>query len=389
MSGDDLTVLTIAAGSVLVAGVVAHLALRLLRGRGLATLLSLISCTALLAVALAVAVSSRAMFLSAHDTVVVGLTLSAATPLAVVLALWLARQVRRSARTLAATARAISVDAAAADPPGSQTHPRQQPAQPVRSSEPPLISRELTVVQQELVAAGRALRHSRDTERALEASRRELVAWISHDLRTPLAGIRAMAEALEDGVVDDPHEYHRQLRVEAERLATMVDSLFLLSRLHTGALSPAREQVDLGDLVSDAVASVAPTARVGDVAVQGSCGGHLLAPVDPGQITRALLNLLVNGVRHTPPGGRVEVTARRVADGIRLTVQDGCGGIPDDELPRVFDVAWRGRSARSSGPDGGGGLGLAVTRGIALAHGGSVAVVNTGPGCRFEIHLPS
>jgi signal transduction histidine kinase len=89
------------------------------------------------------------------------------------------------------------------------------------------------------------------------------------------------------------------------------------------------------------------------------------------------------------PGGRVVVTASASSSGALLAVQDGCGGIPDDELDRVFDLSWRGRSARTSGPDGGGGLGLTVTRGIVEAHGGRVDVRNQAPGCRFEVHLPA
>ncbi|MGL4174258.1 MAG: sensor histidine kinase [Actinomycetota bacterium] len=371
MNQDTLVVAAIAALCVVAVGFIGQVALLRLRGRGLATLLTVMGCTALAAVVAAVAVSTQAMFLSAHDAVVVAVTLGAATPLAVVLALWLARQVRWSVRSLIATAQSLGDDSL-----------------PVASPRGPMVSRELAVVHEELTAAGRALRQAKQAEQAMDASRREVMAWLSHDLRTPLAGIRAMAEALEDGVVEDPTQYYRQLRVEAERLSTMVDSLFLVSRLQAGALPPERQLVDIADLVSDAVASVTPLARSHQVGVCGEGGSGLLAQVDPSQISRAVVNVLANGVRHTPAGGRVEVTVLCGEGEIRIAVQDGCGGIPGDELPRVFDVAWRGRAARSSGPDGGGGLGLAIVQGVVTAHGGSVAVRNVGPGCRIEICLP-
>jgi signal transduction histidine kinase len=378
---DQLTVLGIAAVCVALVGVVGQLVIRSLRGRGLATVLVAISWVSLLAVALAVAVDTRVMFLSAHDSVVVWLALATATPLAVGLAIWLARQVRRSADVLAQAARDIAE--------GTEIY-GAAPAPDGPGGAPPkvLASRELTSAHRELLVAGRAVRESRQHEQALESSRRELVAWISHDLRTPLAGIRAMAEALEDGVAEDPSLYHKRLRVEADRLAQMVDTLFLLSRLHAGALRPVREQVDLHDLVSDAVASIAPIAEARRVQVLGTAPPGLVVPVDPAQLSRALTNLLANGVRHTPSDGCVVVGAERLGDCVRLAVQDACGGIPEAELPRVFDLAWRGRSARSRGPDGGGGLGLTVAQGIAAAHGGTVSVVNTGPGCRFDIQLP-
>jgi signal transduction histidine kinase len=382
VNSDGLTVLSIAAGCVVTVGLIGALVLRLLRGRALATLLVAISCISLIAVALAVAVDSRVMFLSAHDGLVVGLALAAAIPLAVALAVGLAHQVGRSAETLSAAAREIAGAAGGAATGAAATGAATEVGRP------PLVARELTAAHRELVAAGEMVRQVRERERAVEASRRELVAWISHDLRTPLAGIRAMAEALEDGVADDPSQYHKRLRVEADRLATMVDTLFLLSRLHAGALQPVREPVDLHDLVSDVVATVAPVAHTRGIRVHGAVAAGLVVPVDPGQLSRALTNLLVNGVRHTPRDGRVEVAAERGGDGVRLAVQDSCGGIPEDELPRVFELAWRGRAARSSGPDGGGGLGLTVAQGIAGAHGGVVTVANCGPGCRFEISLP-
>ena len=215
------------------------------------------------------------------------------------------------------------------------------------------------------------------------------MAWVSHDLRTPLAGLRAMAEALEDGLAADPPRYHKQMRAEAERLAAMVDDLFELSRIHSGTLQLSPDQIALDDLVSDVLASTEALARERGVQLDGTAAGQLAVRADPRELSRALTNLLVNAIRHTPPGGRVYVEARPEHEDALLAVADGCGGIPEADLPHVFDLAWRGTDARSPAPDSGAGLGLAIVRGVVEAHRGSVRVVNTGDGCCFEMRLPA
>ncbi|MCT9931743.1 HAMP domain-containing histidine kinase [Planotetraspora sp. A-T 1434] len=250
---------------------------------------------------------------------------------------------------------------------------------------------ELQTISTALEQAYERLRLGRERERALESARRELVAWVSHDLRTPLAGMRAMAEALEDGVADDPEtvkRYHTQIRLEVDRLSGMVDDLFELSRIHAGSLRLSRGRVGLGDLLADALAGVEPLARAKRVHLSGEADAAVPVNADAGELGRAVRNLVVNAIRHTPADGTVSV--RAVADGgmASLSVLDCCGGIPEDDLPRVFDVAFRGEAARTPGPDGGAGLGLAIARGIVEAHEGEIGVVNEGPGCRFEIRLP-
>jgi signal transduction histidine kinase len=229
-------------------------------------------------------------------------------------------------------------------------------------------------------------------ERAAEASRRELVAWVSHDLRTPIAGIRAMLEALDDGVVDDPAEvrrYHRQLVGEADRLAQLVDDLFELSRIEAGTLQLSREPVPLAELVSDAVASAGPVARAKGVRLSGRvAGGPPEVPGSPPELTRVVRNLVDNAIRFTPPGGDIEVTVGGDAARAEVSVRDGCGGIPAGDLDRVFDLAYRGDAARSPGVDGGAGLGLAIARGFVEAHRGDIAVRNEPGGCRFIVRLP-
>lgn len=238
-------------------------------------------------------------------------------------------------------------------------------------------------------------REARERERAAEASRRELVAWISHDLRTPLAGIRAMAEALADGVVSSPREvagYANQIGGESKRLSGMVDDLFELSRITAGALQLTMSQVALREVVSDVLAAQVPVAHRKRVRVLANAQQ---APVvlgsDP-ELARVVRNLVSNAIRHTPPDGTVEVQIGVDGGDAVLAVDDGCGGIPDTELGRVFDVAFRGSAARtpsqSSEEQVGGGLGLAIAKGLVEAHQGNIHAHNHGPGCRFEVRLP-
>lgn len=235
------------------------------------------------------------------------------------------------------------------------------------------------------------LHEARDAERAAEASRRELVAWISHDLRTPLAGIRAMSEALADGMVDEPEvpEYARRIRGETIRLSAMVEDLFQLSRITSGALRLTLSAVPLQEVVSEAVAAEGVTAARKGVALHASEDGvwPVVRGSDP-ELARVVRNLLSNAIRHTPPDGAVVVAAGVEHDRAWLRIDDGCGGIPADDLDRVFDIAFRGEGARTPDDDSRGGLGLAIARGLVEAHHGEILARNHGPGCRFEVRLP-
>jgi len=250
---------------------------------------------------------------------------------------------------------------------------------------------ELEGLSRGLAEAHERLGQARAREQAFEASRRELVAWVSHDLRTPLAGLRAMAEALEDRVVVDPREvdhYHSQIRIETERLAAMIDDLFELSKIHAGALRLSRRVVGLEDLIADVVASAAPVARAKRVRLTGSAVRGMPVLIDSAEFGRAVRNLVINAIRHTPPDGTIEILGELHSGVACVSVSDECGGIPLDDLPRVFDVAFRGESARTPDPSGGAGLGLSIARGIVEAHSGDISVLNTGPGCQFLITLP-
>ncbi len=229
-------------------------------------------------------------------------------------------------------------------------------------------------------------------ERALERSRRQLVSWVSHDLRTPLAGIQAMVEALEDGVVHDPdevHTYYRRLTDETERLARLVDDLFELSRIEADALELTLERVSLDEIVSDAVASATVLAAAKGVRVEGQLDARPpQVSASSRELTRVVRNLLDNAIRHTPAGGAVTVRVGRADAHAEVSVLDECGGIPVHDLDRVFDLAYRGDAARTPGTASGAGLGLAIARGFVEAHQGDIGVRNEAGGCLFTVRLP-
>ena len=238
-------------------------------------------------------------------------------------------------------------------------------------------------------------RQAHQRERAAEAARRELIAWISHDLRTPLAGIRAMAEALSDGLVVQPAEvasYAYRISNESTRLSGMVNDLFELSRITAGALRLTLSAVPLRDVVSDSVAAALPMARRKRVRLYADVKAWPVVLGSDPELARIVRNLLSNAIRHTPPDGSVMVGLGMDGEEALLHIDDACGGIPEQELGRVFDVAFRGSAARTptTDPDepAGAGLGLAIARGLVEAHKGRIDARNHGPGCRFEVRLP-
>ncbi|MDO4783958.1 MAG: HAMP domain-containing sensor histidine kinase [Propionibacteriaceae bacterium] len=222
----------------------------------------------------------------------------------------------------------------------------------------------------------------------LDASRKEMITWISHDLRTPLAGIRAMTEALQDGMAPDPDAYLERIHAEAGRTAAMVDDLLSLSSAHAGLSSPSA-RIDISDLVSDTLATAAVSAATSGVEVTGSAQPGLVTEGDVALLSRALWNLVANAITHTPSGGRVTVTAAGEGGRVLIAVADGCGGIAEDDLPYVFEAGWRGTQSRgpATSSGGGAGLGLAIVMAVAELFGGSVSVHNTGTGCQFTLSL--
>jgi signal transduction histidine kinase len=370
MSKDVVSVIAIAAAWAAAVGLVGLVVAHLVRRWSLRWVFATVALSAVLGVIAGVVGTSRAMFLSGHDFRVVLWVAATAGLVSLGLALLVARQAARGSRAVQEAARLLGQEGSFVAPAGT--------------------SAELSALSAQLAETSSQLSRSRDRERALEASRRELVAWVSHDLRTPLAGLRAMAEALEDEMVDDPGRYHAQMRETVDGMARMVDDLFELSRLHSGSFQLSLESVSLGEVISEALAVSGPVARASGVRLDGYAEPGVAVRADSRELSRMIGNLVTNAIRHTPSDGSVEVTARSNPDGvIDLAVSDGCGGIPEDDLPRVFEMAWRGSHARTPGATAGSGLGLAIVRGIAEAHRGSVRVDNVDGGCRFLVRLPT
>jgi signal transduction histidine kinase len=247
---------------------------------------------------------------------------------------------------------------------------------------------EVALIAEALNAAAARLAEARERERRMERERRDLIAWASHDLRTPLASLRALAEALADDLAPDEatrRRYLAGLTANVERLSALVDDLFELSAIQAGAVALQLEPTSLPDLASEVLDRFEPEAAAAGVRLECRLDGGRPVLAGRDQLGRVLANLVVNGIRHTPRGGRLRVA---VADGdgtAVLRVTDACGGIPEADLPRVFDQLWRGDPARSTS---GAGLGLAIARGLVDAHGGTIGVANVPGGCEFTVRLP-
>jgi signal transduction histidine kinase len=367
----QIQIVLIAAGCTGAVGTFGAGALWVLRRASLRLLLQAASAVAILAVVAGTLGTANAMFISHHDLGVEGMVCMVAGLVAFGFSWLLGRQIETSSRALRKAARSLGQDETAFSAPAGP------------------MAAELAALSRELDSTALKLRESRERERRMDAARRQLVAWVSHDLRTPLAGLRAMAEALQDGIATDTPRYHRQILSEVTRLSGMVDDLFDLSRIQSGTLSLSPDRIEVSDLVSDMIASMEPVARARGVRLTGAADGPLPVYADPRELSRALSNLVTNAIRHTPEGGRVQVAAAAEDGGVLITVADGCGGIPEADLARVFDLAWRATAARTPDADGGAGLGLTIVRGIVEAHSGQVRVVNAGEGCSFEVRLPA
>ena len=235
----------------------------------------------------------------------------------------------------------------------------------------------------------------RDVERSAEQSRRQLVAFVSHDLRTPLAAIQALSEAIADGVVTDEEARTQAKLIEQEsvRLAEMVDDLFEISKINAGMMTPPYDRVALDEVVEDVMNIHGISAERAGVtlAVDFSAGPVWVIGSDRA-LVRVLSNLVGNAIAHTPSGGQVSVTMGADAEGGWVRVDDTGVGIAASDLPRVFDVAYRGSNDRVPRSDTslprGSGLGLAIASGLVRAHRGTLSARNLPTGACFEVRLP-
>jgi len=228
----------------------------------------------------------------------------------------------------------------------------------------------------------------RDQEQRVERIRRDLITAVSHDLRTPLANLRAMAEAIDDHVVDDPEtlrRYANQMHRAVGQLTSLVEDLFELVQVDTIAIEAETDRVRLDDVVASAIATVETEAERKGVLLSTELADSAGTPCSP-HLTRVLQNLLVNAVRHTPADGAVRIEGRRSASEVRLAVEDTGEGIASEDLPFVFDPFYRVDSARAGN---GAGLGLALADRIVGALGGTIEVASRlDRGTRFDVMLP-
>lgn len=229
--------------------------------------------------------------------------------------------------------------------------------------------------------------------REMDQARRDLIAWVGHDLRTPLASVRAILEALGDGLFEDPETTQRYIltaQKDIRSLSTMIDDLFEMSKFDAGGITLERVTMPIGDLISDAIESFSTIAKQREVTLVGNVAPTTgLVSVDVQKIGRVLSNLMSNALRYTPSGGTVTVDAKPDTNQVIIEVSDTGSGIAPDDLPRVFEQFYRGDKARSRSGGGGAGLGLAIAKRIVEAHGGEISVTSTvGKGTTFRFTLP-
>ena len=227
----------------------------------------------------------------------------------------------------------------------------------------------------------------------LEAVRRDFVANVSHELKTPVTSIKGFAETLEDGALDDPEAARRFVRIiagQADRLNSIIEDLLALSTLEQSGDSPLLqlEEADLCDVVAVALEVCGPKAEAKNIELREECPGCLLARVSPPLLEQAVVNLIDNATKYSAEGSTVVVTIEERGDEVIVSVTDEGQGVSREHLPRLFERFYRVDKARSRDL-GGTGLGLAIVKHVAQIHGGRVSVESVvGRGSTFRIHLP-
>lgn len=315
-------------------------------------------------------VLTRSMFVSEHDASVLAVLLLYSAGIGVAAALFFARATSEAVGRLGATARSLGDGDmnARVGTLGAGT--------------------ELDQLGRTMDQMAEQLQQAVARERRIEASRRDLMTAVSHDLRTPLASLRAMIEAIDEGVVEDVpslRRYAGEMRRSVTTLVEMVDDLFELAQIEAGAIESETDRARLADVVQAAVAAVQLEADEKGLRLRTDLGGAAEVACSP-RLVRVLQNLLVNAVRHTPSDGTVRIDARCRADSLEVAVADTGEGIEAEDLAHVFDPFYRVDPARSGA---GAGLGLALARRIVEAMGGRIdAVSRPAEGARFAVEIP-
>ncbi|GAA1057810.1 two-component sensor histidine kinase [Agromyces luteolus] len=366
MSGTDLLlVIAVSAAIAAAVGFVAWLLLRRFAWAPIVVHLVTVVVAAVASVVGGVLVATQAMYLSDHDAQIALAIAVTSGVVAILTASILGAEIARAARVLRSAAEDLGRGI------------------PVESR--PLPIGEFRAVLDELAASDARIRAAREEVERQEQARRELVTRVAHDLRVPLAGIRAQAEALQDGLAPDPDRYLARIASQVDRLDALVADLFAVSQIDAGTLHLRTERLSLADVASDAVAELRGLADGAGVRLDLDVASDASPTVDGDalQLGRAVANLLANALQHTPAGGRIAVTVDGEGDEVRLAVADSGPGFAPEELAHAFEAGWRGSSARSPhrlDVTGGAGLGLAIVRGIARAHGGDASATNAPAG---------
>lgn len=318
-------------------------------------------------------VTARLMFINQHDLTLATILLVFAAGIAVALGVFLSATVTDNIEALNRGASAIA-----------QGHFDTRIAIP-GNDEMAELARAFNAMAAQLEEADRR-------QREVDLLRRNLIAWAGHDLRTPLASVRAIIEALADHMVDDPATTDRYLRTakrDIGALSLLIDDLFDMAQIDAGGIKLDRQPNALSDLISDTLESFTGPAAAKDVRLTG----EIAAGVDPvmldaRQIGRVLSNLVGNALRHTPEQGSVFVHAWPAANMVYVEVRDTGEGINADDLPHIFEQFYRAEKSRSRAT-GGSGLGLAIAKGLVEAHGGKINVTSEiGQGTSFVFTLP-
>ncbi len=316
--------------------------------------------------------TARLMFTNEHDLQLATVLLVFASGIAIALGFFFAEEITGRIRSLSETARGLA-------------RGRLDLRAPVAGQD------EVAALALTFNDMAAQLQAADQKQRELDRLRRDLIAWVSHDLQTPLASVRAIVEALADGVIDDPATERRYLATaqrDIESLSSLIDDLFQLAQLDAGGLTLEPTTAEVCDLLSDTLEAFRPLAASRGVTLDGACQDVGVATLDVRRIGRVLANLVGNALDHTPPGGTVSVIGIRQGRFIRIDVRDTGAGIAPENLPHIFDRFYRGEPARQR-TTGGAGLGLAIARGLVEAHGGRIdATSRPGSGATFTVELP-
>jgi signal transduction histidine kinase len=321
---------------------------------------------------IAVLAASQLMFVSEHDALLVSAIVLAAGLVALRVGDLVARGVARDVGSVSSGLEAVG---------------RGERAVRLRST----ARDEIGVLARSADAMAEQLAEGERARGASEAARRQLVASVSHDLRTPIASLRLLVEAVDDGIVDEStrRRYLATMQTHIGSLSAMIDDLFELSRIEAGDIEWSVQQVELAVLVDETVAAMRPEARARRVEVRSELDdAPLSARADPEKIQRVLFNLIRNAIRHTPADGSVTVRAEARPEAVQIEVADTGDGILDEDRARVFEPFYRG-SDEAARESEGAGLGLAICRAIVETHGGHIWIGPSEQGTRVRFSLPS